>query len=128
MGVIKVKRIDVRRVVEDACYDLISDEKLAEMVYVKIMQPLEDYLDDCEEEKQENGMEWIPVSKRLPLNDSLALVTRKGEKGYEPNTYYSDIAWYYANLKEWTQDWEFLGDATSKVIAWMPLPEPWKGE
>lgn len=49
MGVIEVNRIDVRRVVEDACYDLISDEKLAEMVYVKIMHPLEDYLDDCEE-------------------------------------------------------------------------------
>ena len=49
MGVIKVKRIDVRRAVEGACKDLISDEKLAEMVYTKIMQPLEDYLDDCEE-------------------------------------------------------------------------------
>ena len=49
MGVIKVNRIDVRRVVEDACHDLISDEKLAEMVYIKIMHPLEDYLDDCEE-------------------------------------------------------------------------------
>lgn len=49
MGVIEVNRIDVRRVVENACYDLISDEKLAEMVYIKIMHPLEDYLDDCEE-------------------------------------------------------------------------------
>lgn len=49
MGVIKVNRIDIRRVVEDACHDLISDEKLAEMVYIKIMHPLEDYLDDCEE-------------------------------------------------------------------------------
>lgn len=46
---IKVNRIDIRRVVENACHDLISDEKLAEMVYIKIMHPLEDYLDDCEE-------------------------------------------------------------------------------
>lgn len=46
---IKVNRIDIRRTVEDACHDLISDEKLAEMVYIKIMNPLEDYLDDCEE-------------------------------------------------------------------------------
>jgi len=46
---IKVNRIDIRRVVEDACHDLISDKKLAEMLYIKIMQPLEDYLDDCEE-------------------------------------------------------------------------------
>lgn len=47
MGVIKVNRIDIRRVVSGACHDLISDEKLAEMVYVKIMHPLEYYLDDC---------------------------------------------------------------------------------
>lgn len=49
MGTIKLNRIDIRRVVEDACHDLISDKKLAEMLYIKIMQPLEDYLDDCEE-------------------------------------------------------------------------------
>lgn len=49
MEVIKVNRIDIRRVVADACHELISDEKLAEMVYIKIMHPLEDYLDDCEE-------------------------------------------------------------------------------
>lgn len=30
MGVIKVNRIGIRRVVSDACHDLISDEKLAE--------------------------------------------------------------------------------------------------
>ena len=47
MGVIKVNLIDISRVVEGACHDLISDEKLAEMVYIKIMHPLEDYLDDC---------------------------------------------------------------------------------
>lgn len=49
MEIIKVNRIDVRRVVSDACHELISDEKIAEMVYIKIMHPLEDYLDDCEE-------------------------------------------------------------------------------
>ena len=49
MGVIKINRIDIRRTVEDACHELTSDEKLAELLYVKIMNPLEDYLDDCEE-------------------------------------------------------------------------------
>lgn len=49
MDVIKIKRIDVRRVVSDACHELVSDKKIAEMIYMKIMQPLEDYLDDCEE-------------------------------------------------------------------------------
>lgn len=49
MEVIKVNRIDIRRVVEDACHDVIRDKKLAEMLYIKIIHPLEDYLDDCEE-------------------------------------------------------------------------------
>lgn len=49
MGIIKVKRIDIRRVVSNACHDLINDEKIAEMLYIKIMNPLEEYLDDCEE-------------------------------------------------------------------------------
>ena len=47
MEIIKVNRIGIRRVVSDACHELISDEKIAEMVYMKIMNPLEDYLDDC---------------------------------------------------------------------------------
>ena len=47
MGVIKVNRIGIRRVVSDACHELVSDKKIAEMIYMKIMQPLEDYLDDC---------------------------------------------------------------------------------
>ena len=49
MEAIKINRIDIRRVVENACHDLISDDKLAELVYIDIIIPLEDYLDDCEE-------------------------------------------------------------------------------
>lgn len=71
---------------------------------------------------------WIAVSEQLPLDDSFVLVTRKGEGGYSPNTYYLDIARYYEESRKWTQDWESIGDAQSKVIAWVPLPEPWKGE
>lgn len=51
MEVIKVNRIDIRRVVEEACRDLIRDDNLAELVYIYIMLPLEDYLDDCEEDE-----------------------------------------------------------------------------
>ena len=51
MGVIKVKRIDVRRVVSDACHDFITDKDIAEKVYMKVMDNLEDYLSDCEDEE-----------------------------------------------------------------------------
>lgn len=45
----KVTRLGIRQAVEEACHDLISDKKLADLLYIKIMTPLEDYLDDCEE-------------------------------------------------------------------------------
>lgn len=51
MGVIKVDRIGIRQAVEEGCRDLIRDDKLAELVYIYIMLPLEDYLDDCEEDE-----------------------------------------------------------------------------
>lgn len=51
MGVIKVNRIGIRQAVEEACRDLIRDDNLAELVYIYIMLPLEDYLDDCEEDE-----------------------------------------------------------------------------
>ena len=54
-------------------------------------------------------MKWIPCSERLPEAGVSVIVTSKG--GY---VYTSNIA---------HGEWEYGGD----VIAWMPLPEPWKG-
>ena len=77
MGVIKVNRIDIRRVVEDACHNLISDKKLAEMVYIKIMNPLEDYLSDCEDETNEEWYDW---------RDKQEYEDRWERRADEPNT------------------------------------------
>ena len=53
---------------------------------------------------------WIPCSERLPNKDGYYLTT----------TYYRQV---YADY--WNED-HF--DRTEAVIAWMPLPEPYKGE
>lgn len=45
---IKVNRIEIRRTVHDACYGLITDGDIAEMVYMRVMVNLEDYLSNCE--------------------------------------------------------------------------------
>lgn len=50
---IKVNRIEIRRMVHDACYRLITDGDIAEKVYMKVMDYLEDYLSDCEDETDE---------------------------------------------------------------------------
>ena len=68
------------------------------------------------ENKQSVWMEWIPCSERLPGDDEIMLVTCQPKKG-NPNVnraYYMDGAWHGSG-------------SMSNVVAWMPLPEPWKG-
>ena len=68
---------------------------------------------------------WIPVSKRLPEaeygeSDSV-LATCKHKDEDKPRW----IRLLYFNGGNWCYP---TGEAyTSEVIAWMPLPEPWKG-
>lgn len=57
--------------------------------------------------------QWIPVTKRLPENGTRALVTF--EDGFVAATD------YYGN------GWDLWADS-GDVIAWMPLPEPYREE
>ena len=60
----------------------------------------------------------IPCSEMLPEDDRTKLVTLSN--GLGEGGYYSDDAWWcigdYINLEK----------LTDEVIAWMPLPEPYK--
>ena len=58
---------------------------------------------------------WIPVSERLPDPDKKqdVLVTLNYfELEVEPDVWDGDLFWYYGE----------------RVIAWMPFPEPYKGD
>lgn len=69
---------------------------------------------------------WIPVSERLPNTNGVYNVTRKISDGFECRNI-SD-ACYYDGINTWHDDTRvnhgrrYLTD----VIAWMPLPEPYK--
>lgn len=69
-----------------------------------------------------NG-EWIPVTEKLPKNDDWVIVTILDEWGDTPWTY-TDFGWYLEAANCWIIDAQQRTD----VIAWMPLPKPWKGE
>lgn len=93
----------------------------------------------------QQGQQWIPVSERLPENTEPVNITWVNRK---PEPYYADIkdkpftaTGHYCNGKWWwysavCQDYldEYCEcemdemDRDIEVIAWMPLPEPYKEE
>lgn len=80
-------------------------------------------LDELAEEVGELGNPgWIPCSERLPeiREDVLATVKYSGFMGMYGT-------WIKTGHLENDNDW--FGDCIGgKVIAWMPLPEPYEGE
>lgn len=63
---------------------------------------------------------WIPCAERLPEKDGYYLVTTKWKSRYLGDVYIdATMARYREKSKEWTYN---------HVIAWMPLPAPYKEE
>lgn len=61
-----------------------------------------------------SAQRWIPCSERLPENRLYVLVTYKYEYGLIDH----GITWYGQAEEKW--------DTSREVIAWMPLPEPYR--
>lgn len=66
-----------------------------------------------------SAQRWIPCSERLPEVDESVLVT----------TEWNDIsiAWRIG-IDKWFIHEGNTNATTDDLIAWMPLPEPWKGD
>ena len=51
MSEVKVQVVPLRRVIHSACCDIITDSKMAERLYMLIMDRVEEYLYECEDQE-----------------------------------------------------------------------------
>lgn len=74
------------------------------------------------------GNKWIPVSERLPGANGVYSITRKINDG--ENIYYIPDSAYWDGTSTWHDDTKVNHSRPylKNVIAWQPLPEPYKGE
>ena len=75
------------------------------------------------------AQEWIPVSERLP-EDEYVLISKKTTK-ISGSKWSVAIAIRTADPRSRKIQWRDSGFGViqnDKVLAWMPLPEPWKGD
>jgi len=73
----------------------------------------------CPLEESPAGNEWIPCSDRLPEKSGLYLVTT-------PFDSMAPVCSRYFNKRGEQSFWS--GHPMNEVVAWQPMPEPWKGE
>ena len=76
-----------------------------------------------EADKADRPQEWIPCSERLPsekdyIGDVVIWCTDKSIVG---------VGWYYESTKSWATIDDTFPPILGEVIAWMPLPKPWRG-
>ena len=64
--------------------------------------------------------QWIPCSEKLPKEGQMVLITDNGEIDFGMR---EDGEWLWL-CESGTDYWAEIGN----VDAWMPLPEPYKGE
>lgn len=67
-------------------------------------------------------MNWIPVSQTMPYNSGEILVTYQ----FGHNVYLVDIMIYDKQKKTFTWSQAYQRNMTENVVAWMPLPKPYK--
>ena len=70
---------------------------------------------------------WIPCSERLPKEEDYreCMECLDGAVWYYTSHKTIGLGYYYYSTKEWSTINDMKPDG--KVIAWMPLPEPYKG-
>ena len=72
--------------------------------------------------KESRVCSWIPVSERLPEKDGYYFVTKRLIDG----RIQTDIEPFWTGADWWKSEFHFAGIGLWEVLAWQPLPEPYK--
>lgn len=102
--------------------DKYSDCYEYSVVVIKVVQDMiEQLLADLEQDEKEN--DWIPVSERLPEESDYYMACIHDEI---LNKYYCRSEWFSINNNYYGESVWIDLKSYEKVIAWKPLPEPYK--
>lgn len=94
---------------------------------INLKRPITEIEADFDENSIEaNGYEilkWIPCKKELPQSRTDVLVSCHDDSG-DTSYNYTSYGWMTTDKEYWIID----NEINNFVVAWMPLPEPYKGE
>lgn len=107
-----------------------------QVVIMGMLQDLQDELEpiqnieDTHQLLVDKNNGWIPCSERLPEEEKDYLCcyeyteiggTHEGEK-------FKDYGVFYHDGYKWIKYWETINKKNIQVVAWQPLPEPYREE
>lgn len=97
---------------------LLSEHPMMPVIFRPAIQKVIETISELEAHLEQR---WIPVTERLPEDDTVVLVCGKNGGVYTA---------IHNNSKTWIRGWWKMNSKNHHCnpIAWMPLPEPWEGD
>ena len=114
---IEEKRNKYQRLADGSNFDGWNEEDIKYSAKAEMCEELKEIVQEVAEEY---NVGWIACSERLPEDDSICIVTVE----YPNNKTMVDYGWFDRKSCCW-----FVGMQefrTSNILAWQPLPEPFK--
>ena len=96
----------------------LSEHPMMPVVFRPLIQKVIETISELEENPEP---QWIPVTEATPTEDDDYWCTFEAETGW----FVDWCSWYHGRWVVWTDN---TVSEVRNVIAWMPLPESYRGE